>query len=107
MRLDKNTEHLLEALVDEYLALPRLDKGARQAGVQDKDVVVRAGIASWSEMSTPGWAPLYREKIRPALLELYRDGLIDFNRLGTTGIWLSRISPTKAGIRHIRLMRHP
>jgi len=107
MRSNKYPERILKALVDEYLALPRLDKAARQAGVRDKDVVVRAGIGSWSEVNGPEWARLYREKIRPAFLELYRDGLIHFNRLGTTGIWLSRISPTKAGIRHIRLMRHP
>lgn len=107
MRSNKYPERLLKALVDEYLALPRLDKVARQAGVWDKAVVVRAGIASRSEVNGPEWARLYRNQIRPALLELYRDGLIDISRLGLTGIWLSRISPTKAGIRHIRLMRHP
>lgn len=107
MRTGGYAERLLKALVKEYLDIPRLDKAARQEGVPDKDVIVRAGIASWSQVNSPEWVQLYIDEIRPALLELYRDGLIEVSRLGTTGIWLSKICPTKAGIRYIRLMRHP
>jgi len=107
MRRGGYAERLLKALVKEYLDIPRLDKAARQEGVNDKDVIVKAGIASWSQVNGPEWAQLYRDEVRPAILELYRDGLIEVSRLGTTGIWLHKICPTKAGIRYIRLMKNP
>ena len=93
------------ALVREYLELPRLDKPAKLEGVLDKDVVVRAGIASRAQVEGMEWIQLYRDEIRPALTRLYADGFVVIPRLGTTGIWLSRIRPTKAAIRYFWLRR--
>lgn len=86
-------ERLLLALVKEYLDLRRDD---RRQGVKDEDLVVRAGIASRSQVEGAEWTQLYRNEIRPALTRLYADGFIIIPRLGTTGIWLGRVKPTKA-----------
>lgn len=106
MKPDGYPERLLKALVMEYLELPRLNKVAKSKGIVDKDVAVRADIVSRSQVDSQEWTKLYRDKVRPPLLELYRDGLIKFDRLGRTGIWLSTLRPTKAGIQYIRLMMH-
>lgn len=95
-------ERLLLALVKEYLDRSRDDRGQ---GVKDKDVVIRAGIASRSQVEGVDWTQLYREKIRPALTQLYIDGFIVIPRLGTTGIWLGSLKPTKAAIRYFWVKR--
>ena len=95
------------ALVREYLELPRLDKATKREGVLDKDVVVRAGIASRAQVEGAEWTLLYRNEIRPALNRLYVDGFLVIPRLGTTGIWLSWLKPTKAAIRYFWLRWRP
>ncbi len=104
MELEGIRERLVMALVREYLSV---HYDFRSEGVLDKDVVLRAGIASRAQVQGAEWTLLYRNEIRPALTRLYIDGFLVIPRLGSTGIWLSRLKPTKAAMRYFWLRWRP